>query len=241
VVLLQWSDNKAIKDTIKYMLNNKLSVLYVEDDAVARENGIEYLENFFNIVYDAPDAIMALELYHKYKPSIIITDIQMPRLNGLEFVEQIRQKDQKTQIIITTAFSDKKYLLKAIELKLVKYLIKPISEKEFDEALQICIETLKENSTNIISITTNIYFDTFNNTLVKNGDIIKLRTKEIVLLSLLIKNKNRYVTYNEIENHVWEDTVMTKDALKTVIKNIKSKVSKDLISNLSGTGYRIEL
>jgi len=241
VVLLQWSDNKAIKDTIKDMLNNKLSVLYVEDDAVARENGIEYLENFFNIVYDAPDAIMALELYHKYKPSIIITDIQMPRLNGLEFVEQIRQKDQKTQIIITTAFSDKKYLLKAIELKLVKYLIKPISEKEFDEALQICIETLKENSTNIISITTNIYFDTFNNTLVKNGDIIKLRTKEIVLLSLLIKNKNRYVTYNEIENHVWEDTVMTKDALKTVIKNIKSKVSKDLISNLSGTGYRIEL
>jgi len=241
VVLLQWSDNKAIKDTIKDMLNNKLSVLYVEDDAVARENGIEYLENFFNIIYDAPDAIMALELYHKYKPSIIITDIQMPRLNGLEFVEQIRQKDQKTQIIITTAFSDKKYLLKAIELKLVKYLIKPISEKEFDEALQICIETLKENSTNIISITTNIYFDTFNNTLVKNGDIIKLRTKEIVLLSLLIKNKNRYVTYNEIENHVWEDTVMTKDALKTVIKNIKSKVSKDLISNLSGTGYRIEL
>ena len=240
-MLLQWSDNKAIKDTIKDMLNNKLSVLYVEDDAVARENGIEYLENFFNIVYDAPDAIMALELYHKYKPSIIITDIQMPRLNGLEFVEQIRQKDQKTQIIITTAFSDKKYLLKAIELKLVKYLIKPISEKEFDEALQICIETLKENSTNIISITTNIYFDTFNNTLVKNGDIIKLRTKEIVLLSLLIKNKNRYVTYNEIENHVWEDTVMTKDALKTVIKNIKSKVSKDLISNLSGTGYRIEL
>jgi len=241
VVLLQWSDNKAIKDTIKDMLNNKLSVLYVEDDAVARENGIEYLENFFNIIYDAPDAIMALELYHKYNPSIIITDIQMPRLNGLEFVEQIRQKDQKTQIIITTAFSDKKYLLKAIELKLVKYLIKPISEKEFDKALQICIETLKENSTNIISITTNIYFDTFNNTLVKNGDIIKLRTKEIVLLSLLIKNKNRYVTYNEIENHVWEDTVMTKDALKTVIKNIKSKVSKDLISNLSGTGYRIEL
>jgi len=241
VVLLQWSDNKAIKDTIKDMLNNKLSVLYVEDDAVARENGIEYLENFFNIVYDAPDAIMALELYHKYKPSIIITDIQMPRLNGLEFVEQIRQKDQKTQIIITTAFSDKKYLLKAIELKLVKYLIKPISEKEFDEALQICIETLKENFTNIISITAKIYFDTFNNTLVKNGDIIKLRTKEIALLSLLIKNKNRYVTYNEIENHVWEDTVMTKDALKTVIKNIKSKVSKDLISNLSGTGYRIEL
>ena len=241
MVLLQWSDNKAIKDTIKDMLNNKLSVLYVEDDAVARENGIEYLENFFNIIYDAPDAIMALELYHKYNPSIIITDIQMPRLNGLEFVEQIRQKDQKTQIIITTAFSDKKYLLKAIELKLVKYLIKPISEKEFDKALQICIETLKENSTNIISITTNIYFDTFNNTLVKNGDIIKLRTKEIVLLSLLIKNKNRYVTYNEIENHVWEDTVMTKDALKTVIKNIKSKVSKDLISNLSGTGYRIEL
>jgi two-component system response regulator VanR len=70
-----------------------------------------------------------LQLYEKYKPDIIITDIQMPKLNGLEFVKRIRQKDKKTQIIIITAFCDKDYLLKAIELGLVKYLVKPVKKK----------------------------------------------------------------------------------------------------------------
>ena len=102
----------------KYYKNIK--ILYVEDDEIARENGIEYLENYFELIYDASDAIKALQLYEKYKPDIIITDIQMPKLNGLEFVKRIRQKDKKTQVIIITAFSDKDYLLKAIELGLVK-------------------------------------------------------------------------------------------------------------------------
>ena len=68
-----------------------------------------------------------------------------------------------------------------------------------------------------------------------------MRTKELDLLSLLIKNKTRYVTYLEIENQIWYESVMTKDALKTVIKNLKSKLPKDAILNLSGTGYKIEL
>ena len=53
----------------------KIKVLYVEDDAIARENGIEYLENFFDNIYDASNGLEALSLYDKYKPEIIITDI----------------------------------------------------------------------------------------------------------------------------------------------------------------------
>ena len=133
----------------KYYKNIK--ILYVEDDEIARENGIEYLENYFELIYDASDAIKALQLYEKYKPDIIITDIQMPKLNGLEFVKRIRQKDKKTQVIVITAFCDKSYLLKAIELQLIKYLVKPVNEKEFEEALFLCINALKSDETNIIN------------------------------------------------------------------------------------------
>ena len=208
-----------------------IKILYVEDDEIARENGIEYLENYFELIYDASDAIKALQLYEKYKPDIIITDIQMPKLNGLEFVKRIRQKDKKTQIIIITAFCDKDYLLKAIELGLVKYLVKPVCEKEFEEALFLCVNSLQNNESNIIKLDENSYFDIFNKNLLINEEIIKLRTKEILFLELLIKNKNRYVSYEEIENYVWSDSVMTKDALKTLVKNIKIKISKDLILN----------
>ena len=221
----------------KYYKNIK--ILYVEDDEIARENGIEYLENYFELIYDASDAIKALQLYEKYKPDIIITDIQMPKLNGLEFVKRIRQKDKKTQIIIITAFCDKDYLMKAIELQLVKYLVKPVREKEFEEALFLCVDSLENDESNIVKLDNHTYFDTFNKNLISNDEIIKLRAKELVFLELLIKNKNRYVSYEEIENYVWNDNVMTKDAIKTLVKNIKTKIPKDLILNLTNSGYKI--
>ena len=222
-------------------INKNIKILYVEDDEIARENGVEYLQNFFEQIYEASDAIKALQLYEKYQPDIIITDIQMPKLNGLEFVKRIRQKDKKTQIIIITAFCDKDYLLKAIELGLVKYLVKPVKEKEFEEALFLCVNSLQEDVTNIVKLDINSYFDSFNKNLVIDDEIIKLRTKELIFLELLIKNKNRYVSYEEIENYVWSDSVMTKDALKTLVKNLKSKIPKDLILNLTNSGYKIDV
>lgn len=219
----------------------KIRILYVEDDDIARENGVEYLENYFDSIYEAPDAITALKLYETHQPHIIITDIQMPKLNGLEFIKRIRENDKKVQVIIISAFYDKDYLFKAIELQLVKYLVKPINELELEEALGLCVQSIKDDSSNILKLDSNTVFDMFNNTLVKDQEIIKLRTKEIDFLTLLIKNKTRYVTYSEIENYVWKDSSMSKDALKTLVKNIKTKVPKELILNLSGTGYRINV
>ena len=222
-------------------INTKIKVLYVEDDDIARENGLEYLENYFENLYEASDALSALKLYNEIKPDIIITDIQMPKLNGLEFIKNIRKKDKKTQVIVLSAYSHKDYLFTAIELGLVKYLVKPIKENEFDEALNLCIKHIESDSSNIITLSENFTFDLYNKTLVQNGELIKLRAKELELLYLLLSNKNRYVTYEEIENYVWRDSVMTKDALKTLMKNLKAKLPKDLISNLSGSGYKIDV
>ena len=218
-----------------------IKILYVEDDDIARENGVEYLENYFDHIVEASNAIEALQLYEKELFDIIITDIQMPKLNGLEFVKRIRQKDERTQVIVISAFSTKEYLLKAIELKLVKYIIKPIKEAELYEALSNCVESIANHSSNIVQLSSTDYYDTFNQTLLSRGEIIKLRTKEILFLNLLCKNKIRYVTYQEIENYVWQDSVMTKDALKTLVKNIKNKLPQNKILNLSGTGYKIDV
>ncbi len=217
-----------------------LHVLYVEDDDVARENGIEYLENYFEHIYAASDAFEGLKLYREVHPEIIITDIQMPKLNGLEFIKQIRKENKETQIIVFSAYSDTTYLLQAIELQLVKYLIKPVQESAFKEALRQCIESIHHNDSNIINLLDNTCFDSYNQTLVRDGDVVALRTKELQMLSLLLKYKNRYVTYSEIENHVWRESAMSSDALKTLMKNLKAKLPANLISNLSGTGYKIE-
>lgn len=217
-----------------------LHVLYVEDDDVARENGIEYLENYFDHIHAASDAFEGLKLYREVHPEIIITDIQMPKLSGLEFVKQIRKENKECQIIVITAYSDTAYLLQAVELQLIKYLIKPVQEGAFKEALRLCVESIYNKNSNIVELPDNTFFDIYNQTLVCDGEVVILRTKELQMLNLLLKHKNRYVTYNEIEHHLWRESVMTSDALKTVMKNLKAKLPPNLISNLSGTGYKIE-
>lgn len=221
--------------------NKNIKLLYVEDDDIARENGLEYLENYFEHITEASNAIDALKLYSEHSFDIIITDIQMPKLNGLEFIQSVRQKDEQTHVIVISAFSSKEYLLKAIELKLVKYLIKPIKEDELYKALKQCVNVIENRSSNIFKINETCCFDTYNQTLFMEEQLVKLRAKELLLLSLLIKNKNRYVSYEEIENVVWQEDAMSKDALKTLVKNLKSKLPDHCILNLSGMGYKINV
>ena len=221
--------------------NDKVKILYVEDDDITRENAIEYLENYFVNIYEAKDGLDALKKFEQINPDIIITDIQMPKIDGLAFVKNIRAKNKEVQIIVITAYNHKEYLLKAIELQLVKYLMKPIKENEFKDALEVCIDNLKNSKTNIIKLNEVAIFDKYNHSLVVNNELIKLRIKEIDLLTLLLNNKDRYVTYEEIENYVWKDFPMTKDALKTLVKYLKQKISKDIISNHNGVGYKINV
>mgnify|MGYP003624119891 CR=1 FL=1 len=221
--------------------NDKIKILYVEDDDVTRENAIEYLENYFVNIYEAKDGLDALKKFEQINPDIIITDIQMPKVDGLEFAKNVRQKNKEVQIIVITAFSHKEYLLKAIELQLVKYLMKPIKENELKDALELCVDNLKNSSTNIIKLNKTSVFDKYNHTLLINDELVKLRIKETDLLTLLLNNKDRYVTYEEIENYVWKDFPMTKDALKTLVKYLKQKISKDIISNQNGVGYKINV
>lgn len=221
--------------------NDKNKILYVEDDDVTRENAIEYLENYFVNIYEAKDGLDALKKFEQINPDIIITDIQMPKVDGLEFAKNVRQKNKEVQIIVITAFSHKEYLLKAIELQLVKYLMKPIKENELKDALELCVDNLKNSSTNIIRLNETSVFDKYNHTLLINDELVKLRIKETDLLTLLLNNKDRYVTYEEIENYVWKDFPMTKDALKTLVKYLKQKISKDIISNQNGVGYKINV
>ena len=223
------------------MKYQNIKILFVEDDEIALENGVEYLSEHFEVVLEANDGLEGWKLYTKHKPQIVITDIMMPKINGLELVERIRKNDKTTQIIVTSAFSTKEYLLKAIELQLVKFLIKPISEQQLTEALDICCSAFEHKRTNVVTLSSVCSFDRFNKTIVNKGILFTLRTKECLLLELLLKNKERFVSYEEIENAVWENSVMSKDALKTVIRDLKAKLPVNSIENLSKMRYKINV
>ncbi len=217
-----------------------LTLLYVEDEDFIRHNAVLFLEDRFSTIYEADNAFLALEIYHDKKPDIIITDISMPKMSGLELCEKIRKIDSKTPIIITTAHTKTAYLLKAVELQLVKYLVKPIEEEALVEALELCFARLKSENSNIIHLTQSHRYDTFNQTLFYHDEVIKLTNQEILLLKLLLKNPQHICSYREIESFVF-DGMMSEDALKTLVKNLRKKTEKSLIENHSKIGYKISL
>ncbi len=111
------------------------TVLYVEDEDGVRVNTSEFLRYQFQNVIEAKDGKEAYLLYKSLQPDFIITDIKMPKLNGIELVQKIRDTDNDTPIIVTSAHSCKESLFSAIKLNLVDYIVKPIDRQTLKDAL----------------------------------------------------------------------------------------------------------
>ena len=112
-----------------------LSVLYVEDDAETRMQFAHMLEKIVGTLYTAADGAEGLEIFRSAKPDLIISDIMMPVMDGLEMAENIRAENPATSIILTTAFSDAHYLMRAIGIGIDNYVLKPVDYQMLRKAI----------------------------------------------------------------------------------------------------------
>ena len=118
-------------------LLSSITILYVEDEQMIREEVSYFFKKYIKNFHVAKNGIEGIERFKEVKPDIIITDIQMPKMNGLEMLKEIDTKN--IPVIITTAYSDIDYFLKAIELNIKKFVIKPIDLMELVRDIQDCI------------------------------------------------------------------------------------------------------
>ncbi len=220
---------------------SKYTLLFVEDEAFIRKIALSVLRPYFVEIFEANDGVEALEIYKNKRPDIIITDIEMPNMDGLTLCKNIRKEDKKTPIIITTAYTSTEYLLEAVSLQLIKYLVKPIEEEPLFEALRACYEQIETQNPSVVNINKEYKFDIFNHTLFHNNKIVPLTDSQHKLLTILIKNHGRIVSYEEIEHFVWYDKVMSSNALRSLIRDVRKLVGKETIENISKFGYRIHL
>ncbi len=217
----------------------KYSLLYIEDEVPMRQLVCSFLEEYFSEIYEADNGEMGLEILREKNPDIIMTDIEMPKMNGLVFCEKVRQTDLYTPIIVMTAYSQKEYLLKATELNLIKYLIKPVEEKKLFKALELCFERIEKKAPSIVNLGEGYQFDLFNQQLICNEKLIDLTTSQIILLEILIKNKGRVVTYEELEYMVYPNEVISRNGLRCLVRDIRLESYKGIIKNVSKLGYRV--
>ncbi len=219
----------------------KYTILYIEDDEGVRTINSRFLTRMFDELYEAKDGQEGYELYLKYHPDIILTDIKMPRMDGITLSKKIRQTDNTTKIIISTAFSDKNYLMEAIELNLEKYIVKPITSRNLIPVLTKTVENLDAERDFKIDLDDNFYFDNSTSMFYLNEEIIDFTKKETSFLKLLVLNKNRVVSYEEIEQKVWDSEYMSLNSLRTTIGFLRKKIPFNCIKNISNMGYKLNL
>lgn len=225
---------------VNYM--SKQTILIVEDEQIIVEVIAQVLGDEFNIKV-AKNGIDGFKAFSKIKPNIIISDINMPKQSGLDMAKEIRKLDRNVKIIFLTANSDLDSLLKATELKLTKYIMKPIVPEKLIEAVYLARQEIldyKIISQKIINLTNDFLWDVENKELKNKNDIIKLSPKEKEILSYFISNSNYVNHYDDIIINCWEyEEMATKDSLKNTMSTLRKKLPHGVIENIYATGYKI--
>lgn len=217
-----------------------LTVLYVEDDNEVRENITQSLSYYVKDVLSASDGEEAFDLYERYSPDIIITDIDMPGMNGLELAARVRELDSFIPIVVMTAYTTEEFLLDAVSLHLERYIVKPVSLAKLKDSLLSCHERLKELKRLVVEFPTGYSYNLTSSVMEdENREIVALQNKEKLFLELLLKNVNNVTYYNEIEDIVWDSQELNKGSLKALVVKLRKKIGKETILNVSDMGYRL--
>ncbi len=166
---------------------------------------------------------------------LYILDINIPNINGLEILKQIKQINPKTKVIIISANINIDLIREAYTLGCDDYIKKPFDIEE----LLFKINRYEKKDT-IIYLDINITFNTISKELIINNKTVELTKNEKNLLFLLVDNLNNKISYEQIENFVYEGTSKTSDAIRSLVKRLRKKLPKDLISNSLDEGYYIK-
>ena len=218
---------------------NNLTVLIVENEGDGKKIVQEVMRDKFEKVITAENGDEGLKKFKKYNPNMVITDVFMPIMNGLDMAKSIKEISKDTPIIVFSTNSEKETLLKAIDVGIDKYVLKPIDLDDFLVTLENVAKN-KIETANIIQVTNGYSFNKIKRVLIRDGVEISLTKKELAFISLLIKRLGTLVLHDEIKNVVWVGESVTEAAIRTFVKRVRDKVGSNFIKNVPGLGYKID-
>jgi DNA-binding response OmpR family regulator len=227
-------------------MTNNLTLLYVEDDEIVRENFYEIFSNYFSNIITADNGKTALELYKEHHIDIAILDISIPEINGLNVAAKIREKDKYIEIVMLTAYADKEKLFKAVNLQLFSYLVKPVQQDELDKTLNKLITKLSMDSR--VRLSYNYSWEKDTQTLYYNNIAVKISKNEKLLVEFLFNNLHRYYTACELDSEIFHNANGDDNSCNNILQLIsrfKKKMLKSynkenfFIDSVYGLGYKI--
>lgn len=220
-----------------------MKVLIVEDE----KKLLRLLEEGLNIlgyVTDtASDGEEALDLAYVENYDIIILDINLPKKDGFEVLRDIRQFNREVNIIMLTARSDIDDRVRGLDYGANDYMTKPFDLKELDARMRSLLRRKSIMEETEIRIN-GLSFDTVKREVAYDGRILALTAKETGIIEYLFLNRQRYVTVEEIMEHVWDSNAddfsnTVRVHMSSLRKKIKKATGKNYIENVIGKGYKI--
>lgn len=238
----------------------KNKILIVEDEGIIALNIKEILiEKGYEVLGIAPNTQTALKILKKQRADLILMDITLEnRESGIELSEKINEI-YEVPIVFLTANNKNEIINKAIKIEPYGYILKPFKELELKVTIEIALHNFNKrkiidsenkylqnqldinslNKLDIITLPHNYIYDKNTNSLILNGEEVKLNEKEKRLIEILIKNTGSITSVEQIEWHVWGGEIVGEGALRSLMFRIRQKLPKDFISCHSKWGYNI--
>ena len=212
-----------------------MKIFLLEDDYSLNEAIKEIIELENHIVDNFYDGDVAFNnISNDY--DLYILDINIPNMNGLEVLKNIKNKNPKTKVLIISANINIDLIREAYILGCDDYIKKPFDLEEL-----IFKINRYEKKNKLIYLEENIVFNLLNKELLIDGNILELTKNEKNLLFLLVENLGLKVSYEQIENFVYQGESKSSDAIRSLIKRVRKKIPKEVIFNSLDEGYFIKI
>lgn len=221
-----------------------MRILIVEDEIDLLEAIAEGLRIDGYAVDTSDDGLEGLELCLVNDYDLIILDLNLPNIDGLDILKNIRSNDKLTKILILTARSSIEDRVKGLDLGANDYLIKPFHFDELEARIR-CLLRIKFIQEDEELNFKNLKINTKSRKTYIDNSEIKLTKKEFSILEYLMKNINKTISQEELIEHVWDNSVdMFSNSVRVHInslrKKLRVKLDEDIIKNIVGVGYIIE-
>ncbi len=221
-----------------------MKILVIEDEVELNDAIAEGLRLSGYTVDSAYDGEEGEELQFINDYDLIVLDINLPKMDGFEVLKKIRERDKSVNVIMLTARGDVEDRVTGLDLGANDYIVKPFYTEELEARIRSLLRRRTIVESSIIAIK-DFKFDTENRRVYVKGEPLKLTPKEFQILEYLVLNRGRYITIEEIIEHVWDDELdMFSNSARVHITSLRKKLKNalgfDLIENKIGRGYMID-
>jgi two-component system alkaline phosphatase synthesis response regulator PhoP len=224
---------------------NPTTVLLVDDESALREPLAEYLSRQGFVVTQASSAAEARAFLRDETPDLVLLDIMMPKMDGVETCRQIREipEMQKAFVVFLTARAEEYSEVAAFDVGADDYITKPIKPRALMSRLSAMFrrESKATPQTNIISIG-ELVIDKSSYTIKVNNREINLPKKEFELLYFLAQNPNKVFSREELLHNIWgTDVYVLARTVDVHVRKVREKIGEDYIATVKGVGYKFSV